>query len=64
MAGICSRHQKRQPDCRLCNTHPRDVFPDWDKKVAEAKAAGEHTCVCGFKYYKTIDFCPLCGKER
>lgn len=65
MAGICSAHQGYEPNCRLCNLTPRDLFPDWDEKLAEAKAAGEHTCEgCGFVYYKTAEFCPLCEKYR
>jgi len=62
--SICSRHQKYQADCKLCNANPRDLFPDWDKKVAEAEAAGLYTCVCGYEYYLTTDSCPFCGEQK
>ena len=39
------------------------TFPDWDKKAAEAEAAGLTTCKCGFEYYLTTDICPLCGER-
>jgi hypothetical protein len=64
MAKICSLHQGYELTCRLCNTDIREVFPDYDQKVAEAKAAGTHVCECGFEYYKTTDTCPLCSKKR
>lgn len=64
MSGICSAHQHKEPGCPACHTEPRDVFPGWDEAVAEAKAAGEHQCECGFVYYKTVDFCPLCQRTR
>jgi hypothetical protein len=61
MAGICSAHQKPDPSCRLCQTHPRELFPNWDAKVAEAKAAGTLKCrKCGFEFYLTTDMCPKC----
>jgi hypothetical protein len=59
--SICSAHQKPDPNCRLCQLHPRDLFPDWDKKVAEAEAAGTIKCrKCGFEFYLTTDICPKC----
>ena len=70
MANICSIHQHYDPDCELCNTHPRDmlnfagekIFPDWDEKVREAKEAGLTTCEkCLFEYYRTTDACPKSG---
>jgi hypothetical protein len=62
MAGICSAHRHKEPGCALCAANPREVFPDWDKMVAAAKVAGEHTCHhCGFVYYRTTDMCPKCG---
>lgn len=62
MASICSRHQGYDPDCKMCNTHPRAIFPDWDEKVREAEEAGLTTCKkCSFEYYLTVDYCPLCG---
>lgn len=64
MAGICSRHVDAEPGCELCAIDIRDVLPDYDKKLAEAKAAGEHKCECGFTYFKTTDTCPLCSRAR
>jgi hypothetical protein len=61
MAGICSRHPHFESGCRLCATTLRDALPGFDRKLAEAKAAGEHTCAaCGFTFFKTIDVCPMC----
>jgi rubrerythrin len=65
MAGICSKHQHFEPGCRLCAIDIRDALPGYEKKLAEAKAAGEHTCEeCGFVYFKTIDVCPMCYAPR
>jgi hypothetical protein len=64
MTGICSKHQTPASDCVLCNTDIRDVLPDYDKKIAEAEAAGRHTCVCGFEYFLTTDACPRCGRQN
>lgn len=65
MAKICSMHQRFDPSCKLCNTDVRDLLPDYDRKMAEAKAAGTHVCEeCEFHYYKTVDLCPLCGTSR
>ncbi len=62
--SICSKHQKYDKDCKLCNTDIRELLPDFDKKLAEAKAAGEHTCEkCGFVYYLTVDYCPSCDTQ-
>lgn len=62
--SLCSAHQDPVPGCRQCEANPRDIFPDWDKKIAEAEAAGRHTCECGFVYFKTVDACPLCYLTR
>lgn len=63
--SICSRHQVPDPDCELCNTNIRDASPDYDEKLAEAEAAGIHTCEkCDFVYYKTVDSCPKCYHKR
>jgi rubrerythrin len=63
VSNMCSVHQGYDADCVLCNTHPRDVFPDWDRKLAEAKRSGVHKCTrCGFEYYRTADDCPLCDE--
>jgi hypothetical protein len=62
MAGICSEHQKPHPACKLCHTHPRELFPNWDEKVAEAEAAGTTKCAkCGFEFFLTVDMCPKCA---
>lgn len=61
---ICSKHHGYEKDCKLCNTHPRDLLPGWDKKVTEAEVAGSTICKkCGFEYYLTVDSCPKCGME-
>ncbi len=62
--SICSKHQKHQADCKLCNSSPRDLFPDWDEKVAEAESEGLYCCVCGYGYYLTTDHCPVCGEQK
>jgi hypothetical protein len=51
MAGVCSAHH---PDlgpvegCAACHSTPAQVLgvteEEWAEKVAEAEAAGEHTC--------------------
>lgn len=61
MDGICSAHREPEPGCHLCETEPRDILPGWDEKVAEAEASGVVTCRCGYRHYRTIDLCPLCG---
>ena len=71
MAGVCSKHQHCEPNCKLCNTQPGDMlrhdgskmFPDWDEQVAKAEASGEVECVeCEFVYYRIAGSCPLCGQ--
>lgn len=62
--SICSAHQTPDPNCRLCQIKAKDVLPNYAEKHAEAEAAGEHTCECGFVYYKTTDSCPLCVAKR
>ena len=65
MASICSRHFEYDSECRLCHIDVRDVLPDYERKLAEAEAAGTEECVgCGFAYYRTIDSCPLCDTGR
>lgn len=64
MSGICSHHRHFDPNCHLCKATPHNLFPDWDEKEAEAKAAGTHDCSCGFTYYRTVDRCPKCGRRR
>jgi hypothetical protein len=70
MANMCSNHHpSRGPveGCVLCHTHPRDVFPDWDQKLAEAKARGKATCeYCEFVRYRSseplTEMCPKCQR--
>lgn len=70
MAGLCSSHHpSRGPveGCNLCHAHPRDIFPDWDKKKAEAEARGTVPCEgCGFVRYRgedpLLDMCPKCSR--
>jgi len=65
MAGICSRHRDYDANCKLCNTLPQNILPDYNKKVAEAEAAGTHSCAkCGYLYYLTVDSCPNCGTKK
>lgn len=62
MSGICSRHSYHDPDCRMCNTDVRELLPDYDEKVREAREAGEVDCGhCGFRFYRTTETCPLCS---
>jgi len=66
MSGLCSIHGGRTvATCRACNADPRKVLPDWDKKCAEAEAAGTHRCTgCGFVFYLTTNDCPKCGRVK
>lgn len=66
MSNICSQHREYQRNCKLCNTHPRELLPngEWERMHAEAEAAGETDCkACGFTYYLTTDACPFCDTE-
>lgn len=63
MSGLCSAHQDHVSGCLACEAKPEDLFPDWQEMLAEAHAAGKHTCDCGFEFYKTTNICPLCGKD-
>jgi hypothetical protein len=63
MAGLCSIHQKADPSCSLCQAHPRDIFPNWDEKLKQAKAAGTVKCSnCGFEFFRTVIACPKCNR--
>ena len=62
MSGICSAHQDNDPNCATCQATMKDLFPDWDKKVAEAIKAGRFQCICNFVYYLTTASCPLCSR--
>jgi hypothetical protein len=65
MAGICSRHREFDPNCDLCKADIRDLLPNYDQMVAIAHAAGKVNCAkCGFEFFRTTDYCPLCGKKR
>jgi len=52
--------------CAACHASLEDLFgvSEVARMRAEAEAAGLFTCDCGFEYYKTVDACPLCEKER
>ena len=64
MSGICSRHKKHNPNCNLCNAIPQDILPDYNKKVADAEAAGTHMCTkCSYVFYLTVNYCPQCNKK-
>jgi hypothetical protein len=64
MAGLCSTHKKADPKCRLCSAHPRDLFPDWDRKLEAAVEAGTTKCAhCGFEYFRTLSLCPQCSTK-
>jgi hypothetical protein len=63
MAGICSRHQGYDPNCKACKLTAADVLPNFKEKVAEAEAAGLVTCECGFNFYLTTLNCPKCGRK-
>lgn len=61
---ICSKHREPVDGCKLCQVTARDVLPDYDAKLAEAKLAGSHKCEhCGFIYYLTSDVCPKCSRQ-
>lgn len=63
MAGMCSRHQDNDPNCPTCQLKPEDVLPDYEKKLAEAEAAGRVICPeCDYEFYLTTHDCPLCGE--
>ena len=64
--SICSVHQVSQPNCPQCQITEEVLLqnPFFAKMIQEAKEAGEHTCICGFTYYKTVDNCPLCNAPR
>lgn len=69
MTGICSIHQSRSgpvEGCIPCHSTMEDLLgaSTVAQMRAEADAAGEFTCDCGFTYYKTVNDCPLCGLER
>lgn len=69
MTGICSAHHPSLGSvkgCAACHATLEDLLGADTVAVmrAEAKAAGEFTCDCGFTYYKTVDDCPLCGRDR
>lgn len=62
---LCSHPYKK--DCPGCQVTREELMEDpiWAEKIAEAKAAGLHTCVgCGFRYFRTTDSCPQCNKIR
>lgn len=63
--GICSRHQKYEPMCELCNSSVEDLLPNWKQVKEEAEKAGLTVCKgCKFVYYRTVDSCPKCYTKR
>ena len=59
--SICSAHIEVVPGCPRCEARPQDLLPDWNEKMKE-KSLGQRDCqVCGFRYYRTISFCPKCN---
>ena len=69
MSGICSIHHPSLgavDGCGMCHATVGDLLGEsvYAEMRAEADAAGLFTCDCGFEYYKTVDACPLCEKER
>lgn len=72
MANICSVHHPSLgpvEGCEACNTDVMDFLRDQfggdpHKQFLDAEYAGLHKCECGFEYYNTVNFCPLCYKER
>lgn len=69
MSGICSIHPPPLgpiEGCVACHSTLADLLGETTVAImrAEAEAAGLFTCDCGFTYYKTVDSCPLCEKER
>jgi len=56
MSGICSKHIDYDKDCKLCN-YGLDRL---DKSTPQ----DEITCECGFVYFKIIEYCPKCNRER
>ena len=54
--------------CDLCVTTVQELLGQSDGEYAAMQAraedAGLFECDCGFEYYKTVDACPLCYKER
>ena len=62
--SICGVHRKKKKGCIACETTVEDI-PWWKDKLKEAQEAGIEECKgCGFKYYRTTNTCPKCGKER
>jgi len=69
MSGICSRHHPSLgpvEGCVACHSTVGDLLGEsvYAEMRARADAAGLFTCDCGFEYYKTVDACPLCDRER
>lgn len=64
LLSICSAHIDPDPNCKLCQATPHDLFPDWDDATAEAEIAGTMKCKhCGFDFYRTTLTCPACNKK-
>lgn len=61
---VCRPHSGDVHNCPSCGDPLRYHIEGWDEAKARAIAAGEHTCECGFTYYKTTDSCPKCERRR
>lgn len=63
-ASICSKHQKKDLGCKLCQSTIYDLFPKEivDHMRNEVMAVGQIECSnCGFAFYLTVSDCPACG---
>lgn len=62
--SLCSIHRDPDPNCKLCQATPKDIFPDWDDATAQAEVAGLTKCKkCGFEFYRTVTSCPACNHQ-
>jgi DNA-directed RNA polymerase subunit M/transcription elongation factor TFIIS len=56
MASICSKHQRYDIDCPICNSMFDLDEPDRNELLTCSK--------CNYTYYKRADICPNCCKEN
>ena len=64
--SVCSAHREVVDGCSACHSTPAQVLgiteEEWDRKTAEAEAAGVASCVrCGFEQYKNHYICMVCN---
>ena len=62
--SLCSAHKIFDPECKMCNSTPEDLFgrESWTLATKDAMEKGACTCKhCNFVFYKTTSRCPLCG---